>query len=124
MVKDRGSVSQQTDIFALGCTLSEVVTGKRLFPRDYDVFQYVYTSKLPQLPSIEVDERSRAYILELARAMLEIDWGKRPSTINILDEIGDPEINWQVSLLKRAEEHEYPHETSPSWRKMVWKPHW
>jgi hypothetical protein len=61
---------------------------------------------------------------ELVRAMLDLDWRKRPSTVNILNEIGDPEINWQELLLKRAVEHQYPHEMSPSWRKMIWKSYW
>jgi serine/threonine protein kinase len=124
MVKDRASVSQQTDIFALGCTLSEVITGQRLFPCDYDVFQYMYTDRLPQRPAIAVDERSKVYISELVRGMLELDWRKRPSTVHILNEIGDPEVNWRELLIKRAEEYEYPHETSPSWRKMVSKSYW
>jgi len=61
---------------------------------------------------------------ELVRAMLDLDWRKRPSTVNILNEIGDPEINWQELLVKRAVEHQYPHEMSPSWRKMIWKSYW
>ena len=124
MVREKSVVSQQTDIFALGCTLSEVITGKQLFPRDFDVFQYMYTASVPQRPALEVDPRSNAYISGLMSAMLEIDWRNRPSATDIVREIGDPQIDWREWLATRAEEHEYPDETSLRWSQMKWKRYW
>ena len=124
MVKDRSVVSQQTDIFALGCTVSEVITGKQLFPRDFDVFQYMYTAILPQDSALEVDARSKAYIAGLMSAMLEIDWRNRPSATDILREIGDPQIDWREWLDTRAKEQRYPDETSSSWVQRKWKRYW
>lgn len=124
MVRGRSVVSQQTDIFALGCTIYEVITGKRLFPRDYDLYEYMHTAQLPQISSLEVDEHSNVYISELTKAMLDLNWRKRPSAADILEEIGDPESNWQVSLLERVKEMDYPNENSPIWHKMHWRPYW
>lgn len=124
MIKDRSVVAQQTDIFALGCTLGEVITGKQLFPRDFDVFHYMYTAKLPTTPPLEVDNRSNVYISELMRAMLGLNWRKRPTASDILNEIGDPEISWETSLVVRTKEMDYPNQDSPTWLEMRWKPYW
>ena len=124
LIKERSVVAQQTDIFALGCTLTEVITGKQLFPHDFDVFQYMYTGKLPETPSLEVDKRSKIYVSELLKAMLDLNWRKRPSTSDILEEIGNPEINWKISLMNREKEMGYPSEDNLAWCHMRWKPYW
>ena len=124
MIKDRAVVAQQTDIFALGCTLGEVITGKQLFPRDFDVFHYMYTAQLPLTPPLDVDNRSNVYISELMRAMLGLNWRKRPTAYDILNEIGDPETNWELSLGDRTKQMHYPDQDSPSWLEMRWKPYW
>jgi serine/threonine protein kinase len=124
MIKIPHVVAQQTDIFALGCTLGEVITGKQLFSCDYNIFEYMYSAILPKIPSFEVDERSNVYASEIMKAMLGLNWRKRPTANDILKEIGDPEVNWQLSLARRAKEMGYPEEDSPAWQKMHWRPYW
>ena len=124
LVIERSIVCQGSDVFALGCTLYELVAGVRLFARDHSVFTYMYTKVPPKPPQLEIDSRSSAYITQLMHAMLGLDYDYRPSARDILRELGGHGDDWRLGVLKRAKDLAYPDYTSQDWEMMHWLPHW
>jgi eukaryotic-like serine/threonine-protein kinase len=124
LVIERSVVCQQSDMFALGCVLHELVTGKQLFPRDYYVFNFMFNKQLPNRPQLEIDKRSIAYINELRNAMLDVMWENRPSARDVMKELGGAKDNWRESIAMRSRDLRYLDETSQDWELMRWKPFW
>jgi len=124
LVRDNSIVCQGSDLFALGCTLYEMVAGVRLFQRDYNVFMYMFTQAPPSPPQVETDSRTSAYVKELMQAMLGLNYDYRPSARDVLVELGGNKESWRSDMLKRAELLGYPHHTSQDWDMMRWEPHW
>ena len=117
-------VCQPSDVFALGCTLFELAAGKKLFPRDYNVWDYERTNQRPQNPDPKVDSRTRAYVPELLNAMLALDPWKRPAARDILKELGGDGEDWYEVLTTRMVDLQYPSSGSEDWQLMRWIPQW
>ena len=84
MSRDGGIVSKQSDIFALGCILYELISGQKAFVSDFDVYNYADKREPPTIPSLEVDCRMAGYVRQLTYAMIQVDWELRPSASDIL----------------------------------------
>ena len=84
LMKDMGSVTQSSDVWALGCIFYELVFKIRAFRSDFDVFNYIHSKRVPTIHSLSGSGRIRSYIKEFIYRMLEINWWERPSTSDIL----------------------------------------
>src|ERR1700738_479301 len=84
MSRDGGIVSKQSDIFALGCILYELISGQKAFVSDFDVYNYADKREPPTIPSLEVDCRIAGSVRQLTYAMIQVDWELRPSASDIL----------------------------------------
>ena len=83
LVRERSIVTQNSDIWALGCILYELAFSRKAFPRDYSVFEYIHSKTKLELHDLPGSERLRCYIRELISCMLEIDWWRRPSAKDV-----------------------------------------
>ena len=125
LVDEKSVVVQDSDVFALGCILHELVMGQQLFHRDISVFEFMYSGEMPKHPVVDTDARSRAYICELRNSMLCLDWQCRPSARDILDEIGGTQtVEWRKRAAERSKRLEYPSECLDEWKEMKWRPFW
>lgn len=94
-IEELGFVTKASDIWALGCILHELAFRKKLFPRDFNVWDYARTQKLKEQPRVDVDERTAACIRELILRTLDVDWWKRPTAsdiVHLLDTLTNPGI--------------------------------
>lgn len=138
-----GSVfSKETDIFSVGCIFFELISDKKLFLNDYDVFNYGVTRHSIELPrlDLDLDKRMQRYLVLLINAMLEIDWWKRPSASDILrilqllseksTEVCLPKLNQQLdsydnsntcreSFIILTLSHD-----DKLWEQVWWRPYW
>ena len=85
LLKDGSVVSMKSDVFALGCILYELVTTQKAFPRDFHAFEYTRDRRMPEIIVPDaVDNRGVSYFTQLIRAVLQVDWWKRPPARDIL----------------------------------------
>jgi serine/threonine protein kinase len=81
LLNDDARVNNKADMFALGCILFEVTTGRKLFPDDWNIRDYALKREtiFPTLwPSCV--HGTRLYSLgELAQALLDVNPSNRPS---------------------------------------------
>jgi serine/threonine protein kinase len=85
MIREDPGVSKKSDIWALGCILFELVSGKKAFPQDLSLFTFLHDKRIPAIPKLPIDFRSQCCLEELVRAMFHLDWWRRPSARNILE---------------------------------------
>ena len=84
LVKDDRSVTQTSDVWALGCIFYELVFKIKAFPSDFHVFEYIHSKRVPTIHSLSGSQRIRSYIKEFIYRMLEINWWHRPSASDVL----------------------------------------
>lgn len=82
-----GSVNKNSDIWAFGCILYQLVSGNKAFANDDDTWDCMTSKKMPYLSSSDTEALSgffKSYILQLIDAMFAIEWWKRPEARDIL----------------------------------------
>lgn len=99
-VKGYPVICQQTDIFALACIMHELATARKLFEREYDLFEYISTRNMQHIALPANDPRSQGYYSSIMNAMLEVDWWKRPSALDILDAVDSVQRITATSVIK------------------------
>lgn len=94
LVSDDSRASNKADIFSLGCVSYELAFGRKAFSGDLCVFRYATFKQKLDVPvdELNLDYRGRAYLSQIINRMLEIDWWRRPSACDILDQ-----LNWLPS---------------------------
>lgn len=86
LVQPEPSVSKQSDIWALGCILYELITGFMAFPSDCSTYEYMNARiQKPAITDLAVDGRLKACLTQLVSAMLEINWWERPSASAVVE---------------------------------------
>ena len=95
LVEGKAQFNNKVDIFALGCIVYEIVTGRKLFSEDWRIRQYALTGQLTQpilWPGQSDSSFDRVQYLEmLVASMLEIDPCLRP---------GAPRVHAQIGLIR------------------------
>jgi len=94
-IKEVAFVTKASDIWALGCILHELAFRKKLFPRDYNVWDYASTQELKELQCLEVNQLTATCIRELIHRTVDLDWWKRPTAsdvLQLLDTLTNPGI--------------------------------
>ena len=86
LVKD-SQVCKKSDIWALGCIIHVLVTGRTAFSADLAVWNYAAGDQTLRCRSVvqHGDPRTRRYISQLLANMLEVDWQLRPNAGDVLD---------------------------------------
>jgi serine/threonine protein kinase len=83
ILREDARVNNKVDMFAVGCILYEVTTGRKLFPNDWNIHEYALKgeSVFPSLwPMCE--SRSRLFSLAvLAQSLLEVNPFRRPTAV-------------------------------------------
>jgi len=91
LILDDARYNKKSDIFALGCIIYEIVTGRKLFQSDVMIWNYQSTGQLPVCwwPYIVADEKpSRLLYLEnLLASTLERDAVNRPNAQRVLEKL-------------------------------------
>lgn len=121
----------KSDIWALGCILCELVSGRKLFSNDFRLLEYVVSKQKLDLPPLAdpMDERTTSYVSQFLHNMLEIDWWRRPKAQEILQAISslsqettqvyifheDPALFHRRLHLYYKDEH---------WKEVLWKQYW
>jgi serine/threonine protein kinase len=129
LVRDGSSVfSKESDIFSLGCIFYELVASKKLFRSDYSVNSYSSTREPPELPHLNAEKRLAKFTELVICAMLEVDWWKRPSARDILEELKHLRNEFTGIRVPQPGGHcpdflfLAPH--SYDWRHVLWLPFW
>jgi serine/threonine protein kinase len=83
LLAEHAAFTNRVDIWALGCILHELATGKVAFHQDWAVREYFYSAvelpiSLPSLPSFFVH-----HLAECIHDMLCRDWNHRPSASDV-----------------------------------------
>lgn len=84
LVRDQSFVTKASDIWALGCIFYQLAFNVKAFSSDFQVMEYFHTKRKPDIPPLDVDERTGAFIRALVSRTLEIDWWKRPAARNVM----------------------------------------
>jgi serine/threonine protein kinase len=83
--------NQKSDIFALGCIMYEVITGRKLFESDWNIHEYSTGERKSILPGPwpPVPRESVSYKLgELAEMLVSAYEGDRPSAEEVVKNLG------------------------------------
>jgi serine/threonine protein kinase len=80
---ENAKFNQKSDIFAFGCIIYEIVTGKRLFSDDWASLRYANTGLLPTTvwwPEYSLSDLKATALEYLVASMSEASPSKRPSS--------------------------------------------
>jgi serine/threonine protein kinase len=140
LVQEDSCFSKQSDIFALGCILYELATGKKAFSNDTSVFNFRAIGQPPEIPQISVKPRVWTYLSQLITAMLQISWWQRPSACDILKVMNflhDDSTSVEVPALSLPlRSLKFPADffsdstsmviesNSLLWDSIIWRPYW
>ena len=83
ILQEDARVNNKADMFALGCILYEVTTGKKLFTSDWHITEYARQGN-PVFPDLWpgcVSGTPLYYLGEVARSLLEVNPVNRPSAL-------------------------------------------
>jgi serine/threonine protein kinase len=81
LLKEGGEYTQAVDIWAMGCILFEVATGRKAFPSEPELHQLTVSSLATPYSSLIFDENAEIDLSRSVKAMLEMDALQRPSAI-------------------------------------------
>jgi serine/threonine protein kinase len=132
LLKELGIIHKKSDLFAMGCILVELASGRKIFPTDLRLYHYTLTRSKPSLPSApsEFDSRSRSYYHRLVDTMLDIDFWMRPKASEVLelvDSLSEDSTPVYVihgnSALSVTRSISLPAE-SDKWEKVSWREYW
>ena len=87
LIRHLAVVSMKSDIWALGCIIYELISGRKVFQDDIYVYEFASNHHQfddPIFPE-QADRRFRAVIGALLQNILVLDWWKRPSAREILN---------------------------------------
>lgn len=77
--------SNRVDIWSMGCVLYELVSGRKPFGSDWEVFNYYHTtSQLQLLPLSPISESEKLVLSEIVQGMLELDPSSRPTARSLI----------------------------------------
>jgi serine/threonine protein kinase len=94
LVQEQPVYTRKVDIWAVGCILYELVSGKKAFHDDWQVREYGLERKKLSVPEIDYHYRSsRQFFSVMMRETLHKDWLKRPSAQQILRYLDDFDLH-------------------------------
>lgn len=99
---EASAYSTKIDIWALGCILYEVITGKRAFKSNYAVFLFSVGQQKLEFPDC-LDLAEGAFAWETVCDMLRIDPSQRPEA-DILQEKFHHQLRRVLTQLQRMEQ--------------------
>jgi serine/threonine protein kinase len=131
ITRDSHVVSMKSDIWALGCILYELLSGKIAFRDEFQVFQYAFLQwelEDPSLPE-QGTPQMRTVLRNLIESMLDAYWWKRPSASEVLDALKSIYgSTTDVCLrLENIDGYGQPiglYHDSESWDRVSWKQCW
>jgi serine/threonine protein kinase len=82
--EDRPKFSAKTNIWALGCLLYEILTRKRAFKGDYDVYRYAVTQTELEVPDLSTVGTQGPFLYQAIMEMLRRDPKLRPTARDLL----------------------------------------
>jgi len=135
LVREARIVSKESDIFALGCMIYELVAAERAFSSDISVFTYFNTKQKPKLPPLSAVCKTRFSLDLLINAMLDVSWWKRPSAGDVTHVLESLSLETtEVSVWVDPAGNRKIEKTGPSirllgidnalWEHVVWLPYW
>ena len=90
LIQKHATYNNKVDIWALGCILFELATGRKAFHNDSGVMLYAQSngrSARPEFPALSVTQRCRTYLEELTFSMLAIEPNHRPKARDMVEAV-------------------------------------
>src|SRR5271170_5478965 len=85
LLKEEASYNNKVDIWAVGCILYELAYRKKAFTSDFHVLSFAISKDRDRPPPfLPLDSRSEKCLSELIFAMLDLEWWRRPTAIDLL----------------------------------------
>jgi len=124
-------VVMKSDIWALGCIIHELISGKRAFADDVKLFSYPSDDVKQKCPLsiVDGDPRLKTYISQLIKQILKAEWRERPSAKEILQVLLTLSENKSVVHVydeeskKLGQKLDLP-KNSKSWGNVSWQRCW
>lgn len=121
----------KSDIWALGCILFELVSGRKAFANDFAVFRYIEHKKKPEISLLtdKIDKRLKCYMDQLIHSMLELEWETRPTARDVLYALRcvtdkNSKIFAFRDPMRRSFQRVILPPQSEKWDTLQWKPMW
>jgi serine/threonine protein kinase len=128
--ENHATYNNKVDIWALGCILFELATGRKAFANDWGVMLYAQSngrSSQPEFPSLSVTQLYRTCLPELTLSMLAIKPGDRPSARNVIEALDS--LHDTLPLVRVCDNQgklkpEITWDREPNWSFVKWLPCW
>jgi serine/threonine protein kinase len=126
-----GKVGTTSDIWALGCIIHALVSGRTAFNGDTDVWNYSSGKYMRQCPSVVIhgDYRMQRFMSQLLQSMFEEKWENRPSASDILKVLpsllhDEVEVYVCVDDTKKFEQRVTLSKGNKAWDMISWRRCW